>query len=162
MKQLKWILHSWVVTKQGARAAASSPCGNWGRRGILAAALAVLIFFLGMAAAQASETSTAKAPVVVGTDTFDPPGNLRVAKSCSLLPFLFPSTVSLSWTATAESYATGYVVTANAATVTSLSGRNNTSIEYSIAQNTSYTFAVYAISGGKWTSVPVTATAVRC
>lgn len=150
------------MTEQGARAAASSPCGNWGRRGTLAAALAVLFLFCGMSVAQAKETSVGSASTAIGTDTLNPPTNFKVTTACSLLSFLTPSTVTLTWTATPDTYATGYLVKANGTAQPGVAGRGTSSVGYQISNNTSYTFSIYAVTAGKWTSIAVSSAAVQC
>jgi hypothetical protein len=122
--------------------------------------LSVLLFAI-PAIAQARFTSAVTGATSVSTDTLAPPTGASAAKACG---FLNPQ-AQVTWTATADQYATGYVITrtgGGSSSTTTVTGRTTTSATVAIAFGTATTFTV-TTTYRNWTSVATASTAsVTC
>lgn len=72
------------------------------------------------------------------------------------------SSVSLSWTATPDTYATGYDISVNGGTPTSIAGRTTTSATHSNpSDSTAYTYDLRSVAS-TWRSAAATASVAAC
>jgi hypothetical protein len=116
------------------------------------------------ATAEAGFAGTSRTSTPVSSDTLSPPASVSVTKRCGWL--LAPAgTLTATWPATADTYATGYVATlttgSGATTTRVLSGRSTSQTTFDITITTPYTVSVAATYRG-WTSAPVVSAVVSC
>ncbi|TAM89296.1 MAG: hypothetical protein EPN43_07225 [Jatrophihabitans sp.] len=133
--------------------------GRWAKAGIAATA-ASAVFAL-PAVATAAYVGTAAASLPVATDTLAAPGPLTVAVKCQGRT----PTVTVSWTATPSTYATGYDVlltkSGSTPTVTSVSGRTTTTATVTIGTGATYSITARA-DFLNWTSVQTASVPASC
>jgi hypothetical protein len=133
-----------------------------GRIAVAGAVAAAVL--LAPAGAWARFVANDTATMNVGSDTLAAPTSVAVAKKCGWL--LAPSgTLTATWPASADAYATGYVATlttgGGATTTQTLTGRTATQTSFPITITTSYTVTV-TTTYRNWTSSSVTSPAVSC
>lgn len=131
-------------------------------------ALAAVIFvLLAPIQAQAAFQRTASASTTVGTGTLSPASNPTLVAGCPGI--LTTTTVTVGWTATTSTYATGYVITpllnGIAQTPVTVSGQATNSqamtVTRGVGTSNSYTFRIQAVYLN-WTSTIVTSPAGSC
>jgi hypothetical protein len=134
-------------------------------------ALAAVIFALMMPIqAQAAFSLSVSASTSVGTGTLSPASNPQVAtvggSGCGLLT---QGQMTVSWTATPSTKASGYLVTpvrnSVAQTAISVPLQSSTSVTVNVdrglANSIQYTFRIQAVLGG-WTSSVITTPSASC
>ena len=131
-------------------------------------AFAVIAFVLiAPIQARAAFQWTTTASTTVGTGTLSPAGNPTLNATCPGI--LTTTTVTLSWTVTPSTYATGYVITpvlnGTPQTPVSVNGQATNSqamtVIRGIGTSNSYTFRIQAVYQN-WTSSIVTSPAGSC
>jgi hypothetical protein len=133
-----------------------------GRIAVAGAVAAAVL--LAPAGAWARFVANDTAALDVRSDALAAPTSVTLAKKCGWL--LSPAgTLTATWSASADTYATGYVATlttgAGATTTQTLAGRSATQASFPITITTSYTVTV-TTTYRNWTSPTVTSTAVSC
>jgi hypothetical protein len=116
------------------------------------------------AAAWARFGGTAAAALSAQSDTLGAPTAVSLTKRCGNL--LSPSgTATVDWTASTDSYATGYTATLTpsngSATTKVVTGRTATETSFPITILTTYTVTV-ATSYRNWTSAAATSGSISC
>lgn len=110
--------------------------------------------------AWASFTSVGRAAATVSSATLAAPTSVATTKKCSFLG-IFGDTLTVSWTASSTTMATGYTLDLNAGSgsdiTRTISGRSTTSVNVSVAPGTTYTITVSSVLKN-WTAA---STAVR-
>jgi hypothetical protein len=116
--------------------------------------------------AQAAFLATAAGSLSASSGTLAAPGPVTMSLSQCGLVILDPPAIRVTWTATASTYATGYVVTPYVGAVAGLpvtvSGRSTTSVDVPVTRVVTYSFQVTA-TYRNWTSAATTsATTAKC
>jgi hypothetical protein len=106
------------------------------RKAPIVLALVCAVVLVSAAAAYATFTSGASAAQSVSTNTLEPPTSLQgtVASSCKK--------VTLTWTASASAFATGYTIQRNGTTLGTVTAGTTTYADSTAAKTTSYTYTV--------------------
>jgi hypothetical protein len=130
---------------------------------LLAVAVVVLLAPL---EAQAAFSRAVTGSVSASSDTLAAPGPVTMSLSQCGLVILDPPAIRVSWTASASTYATGYIVTPYVGAVAGVPlpvvGRNSTTADVPVTRTVTYSFQV-TTTYRNWTSVPtVSATTARC
>jgi uncharacterized protein YcfJ len=108
-----------------------------GRR-LVVVALGCAVALASAAAAFSAFTTGATAAQLVSTQTLLPPTSpgATVAPNCKK--------VTVTWTATASSYATGYTVQRNGTTIATVAATATSYVDNTVAHTTQYTYTVFA------------------
>ena len=130
----------------------------------LAAAVAGAVLAV-PAVADASFVRSAGGTLAASSDTLTAPGSLALTgKYCGFLG-IWQATATLSWTATPDSYASGYEISVtragDAPVVTSVSGRTTTAATVDIGNFANYTLTIRSVYRN-WDSAQSTPVTVYC
>lgn len=107
---------------------------------VLVAAFAV---FGSVAAASAMFTSSGSAVQSISTGSLQPPTSVVATLTSQCKPSK-PQQVTVTWTASASAFATGYTIQRNGSTVATVSSTTTSWIDNTVAHSTAYTYTVLA------------------
>jgi archaellum component FlaF (FlaF/FlaG flagellin family) len=129
-------------------------------RRLLGAALVVAVVLGTAAAAYAGFTSATAATQAVSSATLQPPTNV-VATRTSQCNRNKAQQVTVTWTGSASTFATGYTIQRNGTTVTTLAATATSYVDDAVAHSTAYTYAVVA-TYRQWTAGATAAPVTTC
>lgn len=128
------------------------------RRKALVTALVLAAALVVAAAAYASFTRSASATQSVSTNTLQPP--TAVVATLTSTKCSKPQQVTVTWTASASAFVTGYTVQRNGTTIATLAATATSYVDNAPAHTTQYTYSVVA-TYQQW-SAGSSATAMTC
>lgn len=129
------------------------------RRGVVLATTAAAVLALPATAVAQFTAAPATGSLGVASGSLAAPGSVGLSKRCAVFG-LFGASLTVTWTATTSTRATGYSVTAipsdgSGSITTTVSGAGTTQVTLGVTPGAIYT-ATVAASTGSWTSPAAT------